>query len=129
MSIIGLGLIILGFVQNNSVEAQVYAVFSSGNFDPGTVWIVFGVVLLAAGLIIIFLDKTGRRLDLKRWGGRGAASCSRCGNRVSQKAAFCPHCGAVITHDYGWEPPKPAPKPAPKPTKNGGWKKGGDSEL
>ncbi len=42
-----------GFNQNNSVEAQLGSILSSGSANPGTVWIVIGAILAVIGLIVV----------------------------------------------------------------------------
>lgn len=60
MTVIGIILIILGaggcvygITQNNSFEAQMDSLFSSGNIDPGTAFIVIGAILAVVGIILL----------------------------------------------------------------------------
>ena len=53
--VLGIGSTIYGFYLNNSVEAQLNALFSSGNVDPGTAWIVVGVIALVIGIILLIV--------------------------------------------------------------------------
>lgn len=53
MIIAGLASVIYGFNQNNSFESQLESLFSSGNTDPGTIWIIVGAVILIIGIILL----------------------------------------------------------------------------
>ena len=48
---IGLFSTIYGIHLNNSIEAQLTALFNNGNVNPGTGWIWIGVVFLIAGRV------------------------------------------------------------------------------
>lgn len=45
-------------MQNNSLEAQFTSILSSGTANPGTIFIIIGVILLILGVIICV---TGRK--------------------------------------------------------------------
>lgn len=60
MTILGILLLVAGVISaiygnsmNNSVEAQLSSLFSSGTTDPGTTWIIIGVVAIVLGLILV----------------------------------------------------------------------------
>lgn len=99
----GLGLIIYGFSLNNSAEAQLNALFSSGSVDPGTVWIVVGIVALAAGIILLILGLTKKPVSHST----GAAPepvrrvektvCPHCGRTLTGSPEFCTYCGRSVS--------------------------------
>lgn len=43
---------IYGFISNNSLVAQFSSLLSSGSVNPGTIWIVIGVVAIILGIIL-----------------------------------------------------------------------------
>ncbi|MEG0833092.1 MAG: DUF3185 family protein [Oscillospiraceae bacterium] len=53
----GIGLTVYGFVQNSSLEAQLGSFLSSGSVDPGTMFIVIGVVAALVGIALLFKKK------------------------------------------------------------------------
>ena len=55
--IAGIGCAGYGYMQNNSLEAQVNSSLSSGSVNPGTLFIVIGVVLLVVGIIICVVGR------------------------------------------------------------------------
>lgn len=55
--IAGIGCAGYGFMQNNSLEAQVNSFLSSGSVNPGTLFIVIGVILLVVGIIICVVSR------------------------------------------------------------------------
>lgn len=61
--VLGIGSTIYGFYLNNSVEAQLNALFSSGNVDPGTAWIVVGVIALVIGIILLIVGLNKNKQD------------------------------------------------------------------
>lgn len=50
--IAGIGCAGYGYMQNNSLEAQFTSIMSSGTTNPGTMFIIIGVILLVVGIII-----------------------------------------------------------------------------
>ena len=57
----GAGSLIYGFIQNNSVQAQLSALFSSGSVNPGTIFIIAGAVAAVLGLIFIIIGATKKK--------------------------------------------------------------------
>lgn len=53
----GIGCAGYGFMQNNSLEAQLNSITSSGTANPGTMFIVIGVILLVVGIILCVVGK------------------------------------------------------------------------
>ena len=63
MAILGIILIVAGAVsvlygimQNNSLEAQLTSLFSSGKTNPGTIWIVIGIIAVVVGIVLMVLN-------------------------------------------------------------------------
>ena len=52
----GGALISYGSRLNNSLEAQLNSLLSSGMTDPGTVWITFGVLGAVLGLVLLIFS-------------------------------------------------------------------------
>lgn len=46
-----------GFMQNNSLEAQFTSILSSGTANPGTIFIIIGVILLVVGILFCLSGK------------------------------------------------------------------------
>lgn len=96
---LGIGSTIYGFYLNNSMEAQLNALFSSGNVDPGTGWIVIGIIALVIGIVLLVVGMT-KKSPSKSLGGddrpipvKHDKTCPHCGKRVDSSSAFCPFCG------------------------------------
>jgi len=51
LAIFGLGSCIYGIVQNNSMDAQLSSIFSSGRVNPGTIFIIIGAALAVIGIL------------------------------------------------------------------------------
>lgn len=49
----GLASIIYGYILNNDYGAQVSAIFTSGSANPGTIWIIIGIVWFAVGAVLL----------------------------------------------------------------------------
>lgn len=45
---------VYGITQNNSLEAQLESILGNGRTNPGTVFIVIGVVIAVIGIILLF---------------------------------------------------------------------------
>ena len=57
LTLLGVGSLVFGLMQNNSLEAQFTSLLSSGSVDPGTIWIIAGAVAVILGLVLIILGK------------------------------------------------------------------------
>ncbi len=57
LTLLGVGSLVFGLMQNNSLEAQFTSLLSSGSVDPGTIWIIVGAVAVILGLVLIILGK------------------------------------------------------------------------
>ncbi|MDR0472592.1 MAG: zinc-ribbon domain-containing protein [Treponema sp.] len=55
LSVIGIVLIKHGSDLNNSISAQISSYFSKGSTNPGTFYIVFGILGLVAGVILLII--------------------------------------------------------------------------
>lgn len=55
LMVLGVGSAVFGFMQNNSLEAQLTSIFSSGRANPGTTWIVIGIAALVVGIILMII--------------------------------------------------------------------------
>lgn len=53
----GIGCAGYGFIQNNSLEAQLNSFLSSGSVNPGNMFIIVGVILLVVGIILCVVGK------------------------------------------------------------------------
>ena len=98
LSLGGLGATIYGIHLNNSMEAQLTSLFSSGNVDPGTSWIAGGIAALIVGLILfvfglVRMSKVPKPTKdcyfLQK-------SCQNCGTKLSENSKFCPKCGELV---------------------------------
>ena len=52
--------LIYGITQNNSVTAQWSALLSSGSANPGTIYIIIGVIVAIIGLVLLVLGLLNR---------------------------------------------------------------------
>ena len=57
----GAGSLIWGFMQNNNAEAQLRSLLSSGQMDPGTIFIIVGAVCAVLGLILTIIGATKKK--------------------------------------------------------------------
>lgn len=57
LAVLGAGPLIFGFVQNNSLEAQFTSFISSGTVNPGTTWIIIGVIAVILGIVLMGIGK------------------------------------------------------------------------
>ncbi len=46
---------VFGYVQNNSLSSQLTSLFSSGSLNPGTPFIVIGLVAIVLGVVLCVL--------------------------------------------------------------------------
>ena len=98
---LGIGATIYGFYLNNSVEAQLNALFSNGNVDPGTVWIVAGIISLVIGIVLLIIGLTKKAAASPSIGivrsvprkPEPDSLCPHCGKGLEGSPAFCPFCG------------------------------------
>ncbi len=58
--IAGAGSAIYGFISNNSWESQLSSLLSSGSVNPGTLWIIIGVVAIIIGIILTVVSSKKR---------------------------------------------------------------------
>ena len=56
-AVLGLILLIVGISQNNSLKAQLASLLGSGKVNPGTPWIVIGILLIVAGAVFFVADR------------------------------------------------------------------------
>ncbi len=102
---LGVGSTIYGFHLNNSVEAQLNALFSSGNVDPGTGWIIAGIIALIIGIVLLVVGITKKpgsipKTDIRRrTPAKKISRCSNCGGKLDGSPAFCPFCGKSTKQD------------------------------
>lgn len=54
---------IYGVTQNSSLEAQLVSFLSSGSVNPGTPWIVIGVIALLVGLVLLIMGLRKKKND------------------------------------------------------------------
>ena len=55
LMVLGVGSAVFGFMQNNSIEAQLTSIFGSGRANPGTTWIVIGIAALVIGIVLMII--------------------------------------------------------------------------
>lgn len=55
-AVVGIILVIVGMSKNADPMAQVESVLSGGGTNPGTIFIVIGLILLALGIVLVVLD-------------------------------------------------------------------------
>ena len=98
----GIVSIIYGVNQNNSLAAQLSSVFSRGSTDPGTIYIVLGVIGIIAGLIMVYIDYNNKntsnhynRRNTSNYNGSNK-KCRNCSKIFSGSYTGCPHCGSSL---------------------------------
>jgi len=95
ISIAGIVSIVNGVNLNNSLAHQFQSIFSSGTTDPGTTYIVFGVIGLIIGVIMIIVgitkkNETGNNI----FSNIGTSKmCPFCANDIKMEAIICQFCG------------------------------------
>ena len=92
LMVLGIGSTIYGFYLNNSWEAQLKSLLSSGNTDPGTIWIIVGIVALIVGIILLVVALTKKR-------DATSTSTFTSINSTDITKKKCPHCSALIDDD------------------------------
>lgn len=111
--IAGAASVTYGFVLNNSIEAQLEAVFYKGAVDPGTVWIGLGAGMAVLGIILLIAGserngavppETADTYSPTTPPERTEILCPHCNSFVPQESNFCPVCGAVIRESRGKSP-------------------------
>lgn len=96
---IGIGSTIYGFYLNNSLESQLNALFSSGNIDPGTAWIVAGIIAVVIGIVLLAVgmakkpDSKPKDVVSRPVAVKVESLCPNCGKKLDGSPAFCPFCG------------------------------------
>jgi len=93
LTVSGIGSIIYGVNQNNSLEAQFNSVFGSGSTDPGTIFIILGVIGVMAGLIIMYV---GYKKDATTPVSGNTKKCPFCANVIKHEAIVCQFCGREV---------------------------------
>ena len=117
MIIIGLILIVAGVISaiygsnlNNSISAQLTSLFSTGSTNPGTMFIVLGVIGMVVGLILILVEHKQKNSIAYNTGPRGISSnqrslaiyekkCKSCKSIVTDDYKSCPNCGSREFYD------------------------------
>ena len=98
--VLGIGALSYGLHLNNSVEAQLSAFFSSGTVDPGTPWVIGGVIGLIVGAILLIVGLAKKPAQWSAAPGMmpasGANRCPYCGVPLERDAAFCGVCGRPV---------------------------------
>ena len=61
VAVVGLVMMLYGNSLNNSVEAQLSSLFSNGQTNPGTLWMIIGGVALGIGAILAIADLTSNK--------------------------------------------------------------------
>lgn len=100
--------VVYGVTLNNSMEAQMEAIFTRGETDPGTVWIVIGVLAALIGLLMVLIGSNHRKKEVSQ--PLPEKKCPHCGASVTETAVFCNLCGKSLAE----EPPKPKEIPQPE---------------
>jgi len=57
LAIAGAGSLIYGIVLNNDINAQMNSVIMAGKTNPGTIWIVIGIIAIIVGIIVYLMQK------------------------------------------------------------------------
>ena len=110
--------IIYGAELNNSVEAQLEAIFSTGSTDPGTVWIIIGAVLAFGGVALVMVGvlRTLHTTPAKpQYAYKRKQICTRCNAPVDEGVSFCMFCGnkMAATQPVAVNPILPQANPIP----------------
>ncbi len=87
---LGIGSTIYGFHLNNSMEVQLNALFGSGNVDPGTGWIVTGIIALVIGIALLVVGITKKPRSTP---DNPKTLCPHCKKKLDGSPEFCPFCG------------------------------------
>lgn len=100
---LGIGSTILGFYLNNSMEAQLNALFGRGDVDPGTGWVIAGIIALVIGIVVLAFGITKKSPSeligevVRPTPAKHKKICPHCGNKLDGSPAFCPFCGKSTT--------------------------------
>lgn len=107
---------IYGVYLNNDVSSQLESFFSSGNTNPGDIFLYIGIIVAVLGVVFIFIGsvKNSNRqrpqyppygmppqyptygVPVQPQAPVQAAFCSNCGTKLDTDAKFCPGCGSQV---------------------------------
>jgi RNA polymerase subunit RPABC4/transcription elongation factor Spt4 len=110
MNIPGIILVIAGLIsvfygnnQNNSLEAQINSFFESGSKNPGTIFIILGVIGIIIGIVLIIREKMAGTGNYGNFGQKKTYNtntndkrCRSCNKVYSGSFSACPHCGSSL---------------------------------
>ena len=85
--IVGVAGCIYGYILNNSWEAQLVSLLEYGYLDPGTIFIIIGVLCAVLGVVFIILGVTKKKDDTEF-----LLICSECGSDIISKNKYCKKC-------------------------------------
>lgn len=91
--ILGIISTVYGFHLNNDWEAQLEYLFNSGKSDPGTTWIVIGIIALVIGIVLLVTSLAKRQNAASENKSKKTVSVSDL-SRPQFVKKRCPHCAA-----------------------------------
>jgi len=109
----GIGSIIYGVDQNNRLSSQISSLLNRGTTNPGTTFIIIGVVAIIVGIILVFAgiekDKEKNRIIRKSMDKNEDIEiddewiCSKCGKTNNICFSVCEKCGKEIKLNNKYE--------------------------
>lgn len=85
--------IIHGVNLNNSILTKVQNIFGSGSANPGTAYIILGILGVIAGSILIFYGYKRKQSGKPNLFIGNAKKCPFCANEIKKEAIVCQFCG------------------------------------
>ena len=106
--IVGIILTAQGSSLNNDISAQMESVFNNGTTDPGSGYIIFGVLFIITGIILFFWgivrmnNEESNQQQSEKPAAEPAELCEKCGASIARGCKYCSQCGNETKPKEQW---------------------------